>query len=829
MRTTRDGQTDLRRYRTIIQRARARMRAGHAAASTPCYLDACLGREQELQQLERWYHTPDAPLLTLTGPSGIGKTHLACAFLKQIQAAGAPCVYVNLTLLNAAEQILASLFHTLDLSFPLESDWQRLVARLFEGGELLVLDDFDRLLPEGAAYVAQLLQAAPQAKILATSQKPLELAAEQVLPLPPLASPPETLTSVEALKQYPSVALVLRQAGGRFQLTPRNARKLAQICARAEGHPGKLVNLGLWLYQDSNALYTGRIHGLLGGESVIGQVLSSQGRSRGLIDTLREEEQRILKCLLVFVDAFDAESAAAAAQVSSEQMQAFLDAMVRNGFLHRSVDSEEPLYRIHRQVRSSIPLLPESQEHVVMERLRAYYMGRLERMAAALPPVQIRQWCFRERNMLHRLLEHFQEQQEKAVVAEVLSLVTRACDYRPPAMVLDWGYRFLEQTPEMLSDTYAEVVYCVFAGLVNNSDNARAGKLVSVLQDLPQYLHTVGRFFHNIGDGNRAHECYLRAREYARSRHAREAEIISALELAESEAVIGNLHEAESILRTIERNPATWRMPQAVRGLLHYVGGYLDYQRGRLRRSGERYEQCLKLGVYVPYTLRELSRVYLELGDYAHAEQCALEGLKCLLEDPEPVPAPIHALNSCLGDLYAVQGRYADALERHLPALEFWQHEGQPRWICWTLNRLAEIELLARDAGHPWRLADAIRWDAHTLLREAWDEIEPTYMNLPHKSRTHHNLGWLAWHEGRLLDTEYHLNKALEIRRGYGNPYGVARTLEILARLRFSQQRYAEARTLLHEASKLRNRIEAKPYPALKRQNLKIHRRRRLL
>jgi len=266
-------------------------------------------------------------------------------------------------------------------------------------------------------------------------------------------------------------------------------------------------------------------------------------------------------------------------------------------------------------------------------------------------------------------------------------------------------------------------------------------------------------------------------------------------------------------------------MSEAVRSWFHYVGGYVNYQRGQFRRSRELYEKSAALGVHANNAYRELSRVYLELGDYDRAEQYALAGLQHFEGDPEPVLPSLHALNACLGDLYAVLGRYDDALQRHLPALDFWRTEGQPRWICWSLNRIAEIELLARDANDPWRLTHRIERDARALLHEAWAVIEPTYLNLPHKSRTLHNLGWLAWHEGRLDAAEQYLTRALNIRQRYGNEYGVARTLELLARLRFSQHRYAEARALFQQASDIRSRLEAKPYRAVKRANLSVHRK----
>jgi Tfp pilus assembly protein PilF len=805
MEAYREGQADLRRYMRAIARARERMRAGGGAASTPCYANVCLGRDTELHALQQWFETPDAPLLTLVGPSGIGKTHLACAFSKRAQAAGVPCVYVNLTLLSHADQILPSLFHTLDLPFPAEGVWQRVAARLFVGGELILLDDFDRLLPDGAAVVQALLTAAPNAKILATSQTPLGLAVEQTLLLPPLPIPPETRLSIPELLQYPSVALVLQQAGERFQLTPQRAHRLVQACVASGGHPSQLVRLGLCLHQNPDAVW------------------KPQTPQRCLTNMLREEEQRILRCLLVFVDSFDAEAAAAAAQVSPEAMASFLDAVRQRGFLQRSADRQR--YRIHPQARPAIPPLSNAQQQAVMERLRVYYTNRLQHLYATQSARQVREWCFQERNMLQSILDDLTGRGLHAELASFVELLTIANANRPPAKLLDWCLEYALRATHMPNESRAALAHAVFTALVDSGENAKAKQLAPILEGSPRYAPVVARFWHNIGEGDRARRHYEQAFIHAESDGVREEAVRYAAELAESEAVIGNLREAETILQHIKRRHSVSRMSEAVRSWFLYVGGYLNYQRGRFRRSRELYEQSAALGVHANNAYRELSRVYLELGDYARAEQYALAGLQHFEGDPEPVLPSLHALNACLGDLYAVRERYDDALQRHLPALDFWCKEGQPRWICWSLNRLAEIELLARDANDPWRLTHRIERDAHALLREAWEVIEPTYLNLPHKSRTLHNLGWLAWHEGRLDEAELYLTRALEIRQDYGNEYGVARTLELLARLRFSQHRYAEARALFQQASDIRLRLEAKPYPAVKRANLSVHRK----
>ncbi|MFN4034047.1 MAG: tetratricopeptide repeat protein [Fimbriimonadales bacterium] len=172
-----------------------------------------------------------------------------------------------------------------------------------------------------------------------------------------------------------------------------------------------------------------------------------------------------------------------------------------------------------------------------------------------------------------------------------------------------------------------------------------------------------------------------------------------------------------------------------------------------------------------------------------------------------------------------MRGSYAEAYRHHIGALRFWHETGQPRWICWSLNRVAEIELLARDAGSSWRVSAAMGRSAYELLREAWYIIEPTYMNLPHKSRTLHNLGWLAWHEGRIAEAEHYLQQALQIRQSYGNEYGIARTLELLARQRYTQRHNNDAKRYFAQARKIRKRLCIVQYPAVKRCCLSIQRR----
>ncbi|MCS6924028.1 MAG: tetratricopeptide repeat protein [Fimbriimonadales bacterium] len=817
---------DMRRFNGVVRRARQALR--QRRLQTPHYVGACLGREAELEAIGQWYRDPDARLLTLTGESGIGKTHLASEFLKRSRACGRSCVYINLTHLRDASRIPEALFHALDIPFSEATPWQRLLQSIFRERSLLALDDFTGLLPEGAQWVQALLSAAPYLKILVTSPQPLAVPGEQVLPLATLPTPPPELQvrSLDALRAYAGVAVFLNQLGQTDCLREVDPNDIARVCRDLGGHPGKLVEAALQVRHTSWQEFFRHYHLLFGEQGDASPLPNPALKLRRWFRTLRQEEQRVVQCLTAFPESFTREAAAAAMQKPPEQAQGYIDQFQRQKLVQAAADVGTPRYRLAPRVREIIPPLTDEQRRVVLLRLYDYYIQALEApQRGGRFSVEMRFWCFEERHTLLEVLETLKQQHQWQAINSLLKRLIQSCAFRPPAAIITWSVAYVCSTPELPTTERIETAKSVLLAIIDSGLDEYARPIVELLESVPECALSVGRFWHNLSQGDRARNHYLSAQMQAEQMRNRALIVQAAASLAESEAVMGNLELAERQLQEIEARRLLRHIPPEVLGWYYYVAGYTQFQRGRFRRSQELYWTALKHVPMHPDVLRELSRVAIERGDYLIAHDLASIALETLLlEDAEKHEPSIHALEGCLGDVAAVEGRYDEAFGYHYPCVEFWRSKKQPRWICWTLNRLVEIELLARDAGHPWRLPAEVGANARQLLSEAWQTIEPTYMNLPHKSRTLHNQGWLAWHEGQIDAAEAYLQRALEIRARYGNEYGVARTQEILARVRFSQRRYREAERLFHEAGQIRAQLRVRQYPSIKHRSLAIQR-----
>src|SRR5260370_9628850 len=178
-----------------------------------------IGRTAELATIHRRLSDEGARLLTLTGPAGVGKTRLALAAAAQLADRFADGVtLVDLAPIRDLSLVLPAIARTLGL---IDTGQPPLPERLRDvlrerAALLLVLDNFEQVLPAGAA-LADLLASCPGLCLLVTSRVPLHLRWEQTLRIPPLAGADlqAALPSPDALAQIPSVALFVERARAR--------------------------------------------------------------------------------------------------------------------------------------------------------------------------------------------------------------------------------------------------------------------------------------------------------------------------------------------------------------------------------------------------------------------------------------------------------------------------------------------------------------------------------------------------------------------------------------------------------------------------------------
>jgi len=209
-----------------------------AAGNLPSRLTAFIGREADLDELGRLIGR--SRLITLTGTGGTGKTSLAIEFAAAHAAAFSHGAWlVRLDALSDPALVAPAIAGALGLlESPGQSISDRLVEYLGDRSILLVLDNFEQVLP-AASLVGELLQAAPELTILVTSRAALRLSAEQEFPVAPLALPGPIDPVAEAFRS-PAVRLFVeraRRVRPDYTLTPEDAPAVAEICRRLDGLP----------------------------------------------------------------------------------------------------------------------------------------------------------------------------------------------------------------------------------------------------------------------------------------------------------------------------------------------------------------------------------------------------------------------------------------------------------------------------------------------------------------------------------------------------------------------------------------------------------------
>jgi non-specific serine/threonine protein kinase len=350
----------------------------------PIYLrSSFFGRENDLVALSAMLADPAVRLVTITGPSGVGKSRLAAQlYVDSRDHFPDGIVFVSLSSVRDPELVLPLLAKSLEMREDRDAPvLDRLHERLEGARTLLVLDGFEHVLGASRA-LTELLTRVTDPVVLVTSRAPLRITAEHEYLLAPLALPPaDGGCTPEQLMQNTAVALFVdraRSVRNTFELTPENADAVAEVCRRLDGLPlaielaaarTKILSPQALLSRLSN-----RLQLLTGGpRDVPARLQTMRDAIAWSYDLLSPEHKAVFRHVSVFSGGFNLDEATA------------VEGFAADGDPFAAGDGGDPLElfdAIASLVDSSMVLADRSSESearfIILETMREYGLEQLE-------------------------------------------------------------------------------------------------------------------------------------------------------------------------------------------------------------------------------------------------------------------------------------------------------------------------------------------------------------------------------------------------------------------------------------------------------------------
>ena len=211
LRAVKDFEDPLPVYRLVVPQAAEDtrpLRTSEVPSNLPGEVTSLVGRDHERAAVRDELQA--SRIVTLTGPGGSGKTRLALAVARDVRDAFPHGTwFVDLATIRDVARIEPTIAAALGVrESPEQPVEDALRVHLRDRTCLLILDNLEQLLPDGAQVVARLTRDASALRLIVTSRELLRINGEHSHPVPPLEADAGVALFVErALEHRPGLVL----------------------------------------------------------------------------------------------------------------------------------------------------------------------------------------------------------------------------------------------------------------------------------------------------------------------------------------------------------------------------------------------------------------------------------------------------------------------------------------------------------------------------------------------------------------------------------------------------------------------------------------------
>jgi len=326
-------------------------------------ISSFVGRETEAATLSRLLEYGDVRLITFTGPGGVGKTRLALETVASRKSVSDVLVdVVPLASIRDYRLVIRTIARAIGVpEQPGLSDVESLARGIGDSRRLIVLDNLEQVVDAGP-WLAELLAHCSGLILVCTSRVRLNIQGESLIPVPPLALPPnDQRVSPDSARTVPAIALFIqraRQTQPDFELTADNCADGIDVCHRLDGLPLAIELAAARLSLLSlGALRSGLDHRfelLAGGTRDHPPRLQSLGEAiNWSYQLLEPHEQQMLRALSVFLGGWTVESASAVAGIQVSQAFARIASLNEKSLVRTmpSIDERTPRFTMLETIR----------------------------------------------------------------------------------------------------------------------------------------------------------------------------------------------------------------------------------------------------------------------------------------------------------------------------------------------------------------------------------------------------------------------------------------------------------------------------------------------